>query len=41
MNNNTNVNYCKDKKPKYSEKLKDWIEIRIEAFKQSFISKKR
>lgn len=33
MKNNTNVDYCK-KKIKYSEKLKDWIEIKSEVFKQ-------
>ena len=34
-NNNTNITYCTNKKIKYSEKLKDWVEIRIKAFKYS------
>lgn len=41
MNNNTNVSYSKDKKLKFSEVLKDWIEIKIEMFKQNFMTKKR
>ena len=41
MSDNTNVTYSKDKKLKYKDVLKDWIEIKIEAFKQNFITKKR
>lgn len=41
MSNNTNVTYSKDKKLKYKDVLKDWIEIKIEVFKQNFITKKR
>ena len=41
MSDNTNVTYSKDKKLKYKDVLKDWIEIKIEAFKQNFMNKKR
>lgn len=41
MSNNTNVTYSKDKKLKYKDVLKDWIEIKIEAFKQNFMTKKK
>lgn len=41
MSNNTNVNYSKDKKLKYKDVLKDWIEIKIEVFKQNFMAKKK
>lgn len=41
MSDNTNVTYSKDKKLKYKDVLKDWIERKIEVFKQKFMNKKR
>ena len=41
MSDNTNITYSKDKKLKYKDVLKDWIKIKIEVFKQNFMTKKR